>query len=217
MPLTPDHENGKESDSGIFTVNREIKMNHLGILLLTSTLALASGCTTIVESINEDPVTLDNNDRTWGSWIDDKTIETVAGVNIIKADPTFKELSRVKVISYNGIVLLIGQVPDENFKQLAGDTVSHIEQVRKVYNELEIGDYAGIMIQSSDSWITTKIKTTMTTSSEHIAADQIKVNTEGGTVYLMGLVSPKAAQEAVDISRNTRGVKKVVKAFEYIR
>lgn len=191
-------------------------MKQLGAILLTAFLTLTTGCTTIVESINEDPITLDNRERTWGSWIDDKTIETIAGANITKADPAFHELARVKVVSYNGIVLLVGQVPEERLKHLAGETVNQIEQVRKVYNELEVGKYAGFGVQSNDSWITTKIKTVMTTNSEHIAADQIKVNTEKGTVYLMGLVSPQAAQEAVEIAKNTGGVQKVVKVFEYI-
>ena len=192
-------------------------MKQLGAILLTALLTLTAGCTTIVESVNEDPITLDNRERTWGSWIDDKTIETIAGANIIKADPAFRELARVKVVSYNGIVLLIGQVPEERLRQLAGETVNQIEQVRKVYNELEIGEYAGFGTQASDSWITTKIKTVMTTNSQHIASDQIKVSTEKGTVYLMGLVSPQTAQEAVDIARNTGGVQRVVKVFEYIR
>lgn len=191
-------------------------MKPLGTILLTTFLILTTGCTTFVESVNEDPITLDSRERTWGSWIDDKTIETIAGANIIKADPAFRELARIKVVSYNGIVLLIGQVPEDRLKQLAGETVNQINQVRKVYNELQVDKYAGLTTQSIDSWITTKIKTVMTTNSEYITADQIKVNTEKGTVYLMGLVSPKAAQEAVEIARNTGGVQKVVKVFEYI-
>ena len=71
-------------------------------------------------------------------------------------------------------------------------------------------------MQSSDSFITTKIKSAMLTA-KHVRADQVKVNTERGTVYLMGLVTPQAAQEAVAIARNTGGVQKVVKVFEYIR
>ena len=110
----------------------------------------------------------------------------------------------------------MAQVPEERLKTLAGETVSQIQQVRKVYNELGVGKFAGFAAQTSDTWITTKIKTVMTTNSEHISADQIKVNTEKGTVYLMGLVSPQAAQEAVEIARNTGGVQKVVKVFEYI-
>ena len=188
-------------------------MKSLGILLLTSSLLLAGGCTTIVESVNKDPVTLDDNERTWGSWMDDQTIETVASVNINKAAPELKA-ARVKVISFNGIVLLIGQVPTQDLKDLASSTVNKITKVRKVHNELDVAEPIDLLVQSNDSWLTTKIKTALATSKE-LNAEQIKVNTEKGAVYLMGLVSPQSARAAVDIARDTYGVQKVVKVFEY--
>lgn len=190
-------------------------MKPIGIVLLTGLLTLLSGCAALVDSVNEEPVNIDNSKRTWGSWMDDQTIETVTAVNINKADPALRE-SRVKVISFNGIVLLIGQVPDESLKNLAGHTAQNVEKVRQVYNELQVGPNADILVQSNDSWLTTKIKTSMVTN-EAVVADRIKVNTEQGTVYLMGLVTPKAAQEAVSIAANTYGVSRVIKVFEYIQ
>ena len=190
-------------------------MKPIGIALLTGLLTLLSGCAALVDSVNEEPVNIDNSKRTWGSWMDDQTIETVTAVNINKADPALRE-SRVKVISFNGIVLLIGQVPDESLKRLAGQTAQNVEKVRQVYNELEIGPNADILVQSNDSWLTTKIKTSMVTN-EAVIADRIKINTEQGTVYLMGLITPKMAQEAVSIAANTYGVSRVVKVFEYIQ
>ncbi|MBO9481217.1 MULTISPECIES: BON domain-containing protein [Gammaproteobacteria] len=187
----------------------------LSTCLLTGLLTLLSGCAALVDSVNEEPVNIDNSKRTWGSWIDDQTIETVTAVNINKADPALRE-SRVKVISFNGTVLLIGQVPNANLKKLAGQTAQRVEKVRQVYNELEIGPNADILVQSNDSWLTTKIKTSMVTN-EAVIADRIKINTEQGTVYLMGLITPKMAQEAVSIAANTYGVSRVVKVFEYVR
>ena len=187
----------------------------LSAFLLTGLLTLLSGCAALVDSVNEEPVNIDNSKRTWGSWIDDQTIETVTAVNINKADPALRE-SRVKVISFNGTVLLIGQVPNENLKKLAGQTAQSVEKVRHVFNELEIGPNADILVQGNDSWLTTKIKTSMVTN-EDVIADRIKINTEQGTVFLMGLITPKMAQEAVSIAANTHGVARVVKVFEYIR
>nr|MDT0253255.1 BON domain-containing protein [Endozoicomonas sp.] len=190
-------------------------MKPIGIILLTGLLTLLSGCAALVDSVNEEPLNIDNSQRTWGSWMDDQTIETITAVNINKADPALRE-SRVKVISFNGIVLLIGQVPDEGLKNLAGDTAQNVEKVRQVYNELEIGPNADVLVQSNDSWLTTKIKTSMVTN-EAVVADRIKIVTEQGTVYLMGLASPRMAQEAVSIAANTHGVQRVVKVFEYIQ
>ena len=190
-------------------------MQPLRTLLLVGVLALLSGCAVLVDSVNEEPVNIDHTKRTWGAWIDDQSIETVTAVNINKADPSLRT-SRVKVISFNGLVLLIGQVPNQKLKSLAGSTAQQTEKARKVYNELSIGKNADIIDQSNDSWLTTKIKTSMVTR-ETINADQIKVNTEQGTVYLMGIVEPQMAHEAVTLAANTYGVKRVVKVFEYIK
>ncbi len=188
-------------------------MRTISIALLTGILTLLSGCAALVDSVNEDPVSIDDSRRTWGSWIDDQTIETVAAVNINKADPTLRE-ARVKVISFNGIILLVGQVPSQSLKTLAGQTAQNVQKVRQVYNELNVSPNADIIEQSNDSWLTAKVKAAMV-SSEAVLADRIKVATEQGTVYLMGLVTPKVAQEAVNIAANTSGVRRVVKVFEY--
>ena len=190
-------------------------MKRLCALILTSSLFLLGGCATIVDSFNEDPISMDPTERSWGNWIDDQTIETVAAVNINKADERFKD-SRVKIVSFNGTVLLVGQVPSAELKRLAEETTKTVDEVHKVYNELTVGSNASLLEQSNDSWLTTKVKTNLI-KSEEISADRIKVNTEKGTVYLMGLTSPRQAQVAVDIVRNTGGVQKIVKVFEYIR
>ena len=189
-------------------------MMRITAFFLAGILSLISGCSTIVGSVNEEPIEIDSSERTWGSWMDDQTIETVASVNIQKADPAFKD-SRIKTISFNGTLLLIGQVPNAHLKTQASNTAKKINQVKQVYNELTVGPIADLLIQSNDSWLTTKVKTGLI-SSDDVIADRIKVNTEKGTVYLMGIVTPKEAQAAVNVVRNTHGVQKVVKVFEYI-
>ena len=182
--------------------------------LLTTALMLLNGCATLVDSVNQEPVAINEGERTWGSWLDDQTVETVTTVNIKKADPALRS-ARVKVISFNGIVLLIGQVPNQQLKELASHTAQNVAKVRQVYNELEIGPNADLMTQSNDSWLTGKIKTAML-ANDAVTGDKIKINTEQGTVFLMGLVTPEMAEEAASIAANTRGVSRVVKVFEYI-
>ncbi|MET4693688.1 BON domain-containing protein [Endozoicomonas lisbonensis] len=184
--------------------------------LLTGLLAFLTGCATVVDGINEDPIRMDPTERSWGNWLDDQTIETIAEVNINKSSDEFRRNSRIKVISFNGIVLIIGQVPSQSLKDEATRIVTPIQNVRKVYNELTIGQPASVMEHSSDAWLTTKIKTKLI-QDEIVSADKVKVNTEKGTVYLMGLATPKEASSAVEAARNTRGVQKVVKIFEYVR
>ncbi|KEQ13896.1 phospholipid-binding protein [Endozoicomonas montiporae] len=184
--------------------------------MLAGLLVLTTGCATVVDSVNEDPIQQDPTERSWGNWLDDQTIETVAEVNINKSSDEFRRNSRIKVISFNGIVLIIGQVPNQSMKDEATRIVTPIQNVRKVYNELTIGPRASVMEHSSDAWLTTKIKTKLI-QDEIVSADKIKVNTEKGTVFLMGLATPKEASNAVEAARNTRGVQKVVKIFEYVR
>ena len=182
--------------------------------LLTAVLMLLNGCAALVDSVNQEPIAINEGERTWGSWLDDQTVETVTTVNIKKADPALRS-ARVKVISFNGIVLLVGQVPNQQLKELASHTAQNVAKVRQVYNELEIGPNADLMTQSNDSWLTGKIKTAMLANNA-VTADRIKINTEQGTVFLMGLVTPQMADEAASIAANTRGVSRVVKVFEYI-
>ena len=182
--------------------------------LLTAVLMLLNGCAALVDSVNQEPIAIDEGERTWGSWLDDQTVETVTTVNIKKADPALRS-ARVKVISFNGIVLLVGQVPNQQLKELASHTAQNVAKVRQVYNELEIGPNADLMTQSNDSWLTGKIKTAML-ANDAVTGDKIKINTEQGTVFLMGLVTPEMAEEAASIAANTHGVSRVVKVFEYI-
>ena len=183
---------------------------------LAGLLTLTTGCATVVDSVNEDPIRQDPTQRSWGNWLDDQTIETVAEVNINKSSDEFRRNSRIKVISFNGIVLIIGQVPNQSLKDEATRIVTPIQNVQKVYNELTVGQLASVIEHSSDAWLTTKIKTKLI-QDEIVSADKIKVNTEKGTVFLMGLATPKEASNAVEAARNTRGVQKVVKIFEYVR
>lgn len=188
--------------------------NTLTTGLLITALMLLSGCAALVDSVNQDPIVIDDSKRTWGSWLDDQTIETVTTVNINKADPALRT-ARVKVVSFNGIVLLVGQVPSQQLKDLASQAAQSVTRVRQVYNELTIGPNADLIVQSNDSWLTGKIKTAMLANNA-VAADRIKINTEQGTVFLMGLVTPEMAEEATAIAAKTQGVSRVVKVFEYI-
>ncbi|WP_330927313.1 BON domain-containing protein [Candidatus Sororendozoicomonas aggregata] len=188
-------------------------MRPIYTILLSALLIFAAGCSTIVGSVNKEPIKINPLERTWGSWFDDQTIETVTSVNIEKADPDFNH-ARVKVISFNGTVLLIGQVPEARLKPVATTIARGVEHVKEVFNELTVGPAADLLAQSNDSWLTSKVKSGLI-SSKDVVADRVKVYTEMGTVYLMGIVTPKEADAAVNVARNTGGVQKVVKVFEY--
>ena len=183
--------------------------------ILVCTLALISGCASTISAVREGPIESNQGIRSWGAWVDDQSIETVINVNLKKAPGEPFKGSHVVVTSFNGYVLLAGQVSSEHLKNLAEQIARGTKKVRKVYNEIEIAGPTTALTRSGDSWLTTKIKTKMT-ATEGFPASRIKVVTENGTVYLMGLVTTREADQAVAIVKDSYGVQKIVKVFEYI-
>ena len=179
-----------------------------------SCLLLLQGCSSIISAVTPGPIEEDKDERTTGAYLDDEIIETKALVNIDKADPELAQ-AHVIVTSYNGVVLLAGQVGTNDLRQLAATTVAKIGNVRRVHNELSVAGNTTMVARSNDAWITTKVKTKLYTNSE-TEGGRIKVVTENGVVYLMGLVTREEGDRAADIARKTAGVQKVVRIFEYI-
>lgn len=182
--------------------------------LILSLLLFTAGCSTIVsETTGDQPVGTNQSQRSFGRFIDDQLIETYVAANILKADEAFKS-ANIGVTSYNGIVLLVGQVQSDKLKQQAGATAKQVRNVRRVHNEISVAGPISIPARTNDSWLKTKIKSRMlaTKGSNPL---KIKVVVENGVVYLMGLVSKEEAESAVEIAHKTYGVQKIVKVFEY--
>lgn len=184
------------------------------LLTLLAIVALSSACSSMIGAGRDEPMPDNEDDRSWGRMMDDEAIETKALVNIRKADQQLED-AHIVVVSFNGIVLLAGQVPSADLKQLAYNTLGEIRYIKRAHNELTIEPNTGFSKRSNDSWITTRIKSKMLFSSV-VDPSAVKVVTERGVVYLMGLVDQKTADAAVEMARNTGGVQKVVRIFEYI-
>ncbi len=172
-----------------------------------------SGCTQILTATSDSPIQEDPGSRSLGSYIDDEIIETKATVNIRKTRPEF-ESAHFTVTSHNGILLLTGQVANPALKEEAAQVANKLKKVRKVHNELSIGDTISMLARSNDSWLSTKVKSRLSLH-EQLDASRIKVVTENGVVYLMGLVSKSESDIAAGVASETRGVQKVVRVFEY--
>ena len=150
--------------------------------------------------------------RTLGAQTEDKAIVVKGETRL--PDVVGKE-GHVNVASFNRKVLLTGEVKDEAMKQAVEKTVSGIEGVLAVINELEISAPTSLKSRSNDSLITGKIKASFVDNKD-LHANSIKVVTERGAVYLMGLVTPLEGQYAAEVTRGVNGVRKVVKIFEYM-
>lgn len=178
-------------------------------LVLTMT-----GCTTVVSKATGDrPVGTEKTERSFGRLIDDELIETYVGANLLKADPGY-QTAHIRVVSFNGIVLLVGQLKSEMLRDEATNIANQVRNVKRVHNELTVSGPISVPARSNDVWLKTKIKSTML-ATEGINPLEVKVVVENGIVYLMGLVSKPQADLAVTIARQTYGVQKIVKVFEY--
>ena len=133
-------------------------------------------------------------------------------VNLKQADEGFKD-SHLVVVSYNGSVLLAGQVPSNELRNLAPEVVRMVRNVKRIYNELQVAGNTSPIVRSNDAWITAKIKTALFANRE-VQGYRTKVVTENGVVYLMGLVSRAEAARIADVASATYGVQKVVQLFE---
>jgi len=184
--------------------------------LLAIALCLSvSGCSSVLTATRDKPIDDDRGTRTIGSKIDDSLIETKAAVNIAKANPDLDQNSHIVVASYNGVVLLAGQTPRADLKNLAEQSAAAVQRVKRVHNELQVLPPSSALARSNDSWLTTKIKTQMLADSV-IPGSRIKVITENGIVYLLGLVTHQEANLATNKVQSVSGVQKIVKLFEYI-
>ncbi|MEB0075467.1 BON domain-containing protein [Pseudomonas sp. CCI3.2] len=188
--------------------------NRLSLLALTLCLGL-SGCSSVLTATRDTPIQDDRGTRTFGSKIDDSLIETKVAVNVAKANPDLDEGSHIIVTSFNGIVLLAGQTPRQDLKTLAEQAAGSVQRVKKVNNELQVMAPSSILARNNDAWLTTKIKTQMLTD-DTIPGSRIKVVTENGIVYLLGLVTQQEATRAANLVQGVSGVQKIVKLFEYI-
>jgi osmotically-inducible protein OsmY len=126
----------------------------------------------------------------------------------------FGNLTHVNVAPYNRVVLLTGEVPDQATRDAIEADVKDIANVRGVVNEIQIGPPSSLAARANDSLITAKVKTRFLDANKFNAV-HVKVVTEAGVVYLLGIVTEQEANDAVEIARTTGGVIKVVKMFTY--
>ncbi|MFV8782245.1 BON domain-containing protein [Microbulbifer sp. SA54] len=186
----------------------------LKLFLASCTIALLGGCATVLDATHDGPIQPDPGERTFGTYIDDQQLETITKVNIGKAHPALKA-ANIDVTSFNGVILLTGQVPDNELRNLAGRTAQQAHSVRQVYNEIQVRGTTSVLARTSDTWLTAKVKGVLLADKE-IDSSRIKIITENGVVYLMGLLTRQEAENAAEVARTVGGVQKVVKAVEYI-
>lgn len=182
-------------------------------LCLVTVLGALSGCAPLLVGgavIGGTLIAVDR--RTSGAQLEDEGIELRAAGRVRES---MGDRSHVVVTSYNRQVLLTGEVPTAQDRQLAEQIVSRVENVRSIVNELAVMGNSSLTQRSSDSLVTGKVKAAMVDAKD-LFASAFKVVTERGTVYLMGRVTQREANRATEITRSTSGVQRVVRVLEII-
>jgi osmotically-inducible protein OsmY len=186
----------------------------LFIALALSSTVLLQGCVAMVAGGAATGVAVAHDHRSAGAIVDDQGIE-IKAYSTLKSDREIYKQAHVSVTSYNGIVLVTGEAPTEALRKRIGELVSKVDKVRRVHNEVALAAPSSMVARSNDTYLTSKVKTRMI-GTKGFDSTRVKVVTEGGVVYLMGLVTRKEADIATDIARQTDGVQRVVKIFEYV-
>ena len=150
--------------------------------------------------------------RTSGAQLEDQAIE-LKSVNRLRE--ALGERGHISVTSYNRMVLITGEVPDDATKASAEQVVAKVENVKSTVNELGVMGSSSLTARSNDAILTSKVKATFVDTKD-LHANAIKVVTERSVVYLMGRVTEKEGARAADLARTVSGVQKVVRVFEYI-
>ena len=190
-------------------------MRVIPLLVLLGSVSLLQGCAGVFVAGAATTAAVANDRRTVGSVIDDQNIEMKSS-SAISSRKDINNASRISATSVNGKVLLVGQTPYSQYSRDVEKQIARSDGVRYIYNELRIRKPIDLGQQTTDSWITSKVKSQMLTT-KGIDSTHFKVVTENGEVFLMGLVTRDEASRAVELTRKVSGVKKVIKVFEYIQ
>jgi osmotically-inducible protein OsmY len=185
----------------------------LGTVLLLVILApLLNGCPLVVGAGIGAGALMADDRRTSGAQLEDQGIESKAKTRI---DEKYGSQVYYNVTSFNRYVLITGQAPTEEIKEDIAILVLEVPNVRNIQNEMVISGNASLTSRASDSLITGRVKGRLS-QNKNVGANHVKVVTENGTVFLMGLVTQEEATAAGETAATTSGVQKVVKVFEYL-
>ncbi len=187
-------------------------MRNLIALSCVALLPLISGCAAVaVGGAAATGVIMAEDRRTVGTFTEDQGIELKAASRI---DEKVKD-GHINVTSYNRAVLLTGEVPTEAAKADAERIARAVDNVRSVFNELQVAGNASMQARTNDAVLTSKVKARFLDAGK-FSPLHVKVVTENGTVYLLGMVKRQEAADATEVARTTGGVRKVVRVFEYL-
>ena len=181
-------------------------------IALAALMVLSAGCVPLVLGGAAAIVTVAEDRRSPGTFVDDEGMEKQA---LLRVKSRFGGQVHVNITSYNRQVLVTGEAVTEDVKRGVEEEVSTVKGIKRVFNEMSVRSLAGVIAVSNDTRLTTIVKTRFLDAGR-FQANHVKVVTEAGVVYLLGLVKKSEADAATQLASTTRGVIRVVRLFEYL-
>ena len=199
---------GKTAGAAPALIRALIGSSLLGVSLLVS------GCGSFLVAIDSRAIEDNPGRRTFYQRLADASIETKAIVNLHAKDERF-DAAHLVIQSYNGTVLVAGQVADAALRQVANEVIRDIRDVRRIYNELAVAAPSSAMTRASDKWIASKVKAALL-AGRRTPGRRTRVVAENGVIYLLGLVTAEEADRIATEASAVSGVQRVVRLFEII-
>ena len=191
---------------------QKLKLTLAAAALITA-LPLLQGCVPAVIGAGAAAGVMTAHDRrSTGAQADDEGLEWKAAQQIPEND---QANAHVNFTAFNRRLLITGEVPSEEAQNAIGERVGKLEGVKEVFNETVVGAASSLSSRTNDSYVTSKVKARLV-DEKTLSANHIKVVTEAGIVYLMGIVTEREGKVAVAVTRTTAGVRKVVNLTEVI-
>ncbi len=187
-----------------------MKLIKLCTLLLSA--VLLQGCAGLFIAGAATTASVVTDNRTMKEQLTDKNISLEATGLANKAPYQYN--MRVSAVTYNGKILLMGQAKNNQLNQEFEKQIKSLNGVNTVYNQIRIRPLLTFTQINNDSWITTKVKSSLLAKSE-LNGIKISVFTEAQEVFFVGFVTEEQGNIAAEVARNIKGVKEVIKAFEY--
>lgn len=184
----------------------------LAVALIAAAVPVLQGCFPLAVTGVAGAALVAGDRRTAGTYLEDEGIEWKVMGKLREEHRT----AHINATSFNRRVLLTGEAPNEETRKRIEEMVRAIENVKEVTNEMQVAGASSLASRGNDSLVTTNVKARMVNNGK-FSPQHVKVVTEAGVVYLLGLVSPEEGDAAVEIARTTSGVNRVVKVFEYVK
>ena len=182
-------------------------------LLLLAGLLLCSGCAEMVVGVATGTVVVSDK-RTLGATVEDQQIESSAR-RALRGNQSIAGSNHLSFTSYNRVLLITGEVRDEESRNQLDELLRNIPNLRRIHNELTVSAPSSGMSRVSDSYLTAKVKTRLLLEKD-LNAIRFKIVSENGRLFMLGLCSRKDGSQAALVARKTAGVQSVITLFEYI-